>query len=239
MGCQIGSLTYNYAYLLKNGRKEADSLLCKLSWLVTAQPIIEGYIPVGTLISTPAVNACGLTNSEVGFAPYDLSLPTDFTITVFNYNGNPIIPPASETSITDMMDDIVAALSSASGVQWSYTQISDFEFLLCAPYTQNGDTVELNITVSQETILGAIRMNAELEGGVAPDTPEYQTAGMNCITETQYNSMVELDCWMKNGICCNDIPKPTPVVCESDSVSGESNIELREDNDLELREEAN
>lgn len=233
--CQIGSLTYTYAYYLQNGRQEANSLFCKLSWLVTAQPVIGSYIPVGTLISSTGQNACGLTNTEIRFAPTP-PLVT-FQILSLTYNGNPVVVGLNFSTLLLAMDDIIAALSSLTGVQWSYTQISEWEFLLCAPYTQNGDTVDIVIEVFSESSLGTIHMAVVLSGGVVPETPVYQTAADNCISVTQHDSMVETAGWIKNGVCCGDIAKPTPVVCESNS--GDSNIELREDNDFELRESAN
>lgn len=238
--CAIGSLTYDYAYLLKNGRKEADSLFCKLSWLIYAKPVIDSYIPVGTLISDPGQNACGATNTQIGFAPFP-PFYTAFQIDVLNYNGSPVTVGFSFTSILDAMDDVIAALTATTGVQWSYTQLPDvggFNFLLCAPYTQNGDTVEATIEVFVEGSIGFLRMSAEMSGGIAPATPEYQTAEMNCISVAQFDEMVEV--W--NGFTCDvkccDIQKPVTTTCESDNPT-DSNIELREDQNLEEREDGN
>lgn len=234
--CQIGSLTYKYAYYLQNGRKEADSLFCKLSWLVAAQPIIDSYIPVGTLISTPAVNACGVTNTIVGFAP--IPPIVEFHSTVFNYNGNPLTTVNAATLLL-FMDTVVAELTTASGVQWSYTQLSDFEFRLCAPYTQNGDTVDLTIEAFSEASVGNITMTVTLSGGVAPATPEYATDATNCnITSLQHDNMVATANWIVKGVKCCDIPRPVKEIC-SDENPSDANKELREDLNDELRESAN
>ena len=238
MSCQIGSLTYQYAYLLSNGRECADSLFCKLSWLIEAQEIIDSYIPVGTLISEPEVPACGLTNSIDAFI-LNPALPTTFAVVNFDYNGNPLVVAGTFTTVPLTMNAVIAALTTASGVQWSYTQISTYEFLVCAPYTQNGDTLFIEISVTQESLIGLLTMNVTLAGGVAPETPEYQTAAMNCISVTQYDNMVETSTWITKGVKCCDIPKP--VKCEPETINTfPENIELREgDNSIEEREGGN
>lgn len=236
--CAIGSLTYDYAYLLKNGRKSAGNLFCKLSWLIYAKPVIDSYIPVGTLISDEGEPACGRTNTVVGFAPAPSVLIVNYQLITFEYNGNPIaIVVPDYGTIQALMDSVVASLTTASGTQWSWTQISEFEFLLCTDYTQNGDTVDIVIEAFFETSLGFITMNVTLFGGIAPETPEYQTAAMNCITAAQYEQMIETWNGFTCSVKCCDIPKPSVVICVSDS-DGE-NIELREDNNLEIREEGN
>jgi len=235
-GCQYGSLTYKYATLLKNGRECADTLFCKLSWLQYAQPVIDDYIPVGTLISEPEVRACGLTNTIVGFAPPPTILY--YEVVDFEYNGVPQVTGENATTITELMDAIISALTTLSGVQWSYTQTDTYEFLLCAPYTQNGDTVTLQIGAYYETLLGNLFMDVLLSGGVAPETPEYQTAAMNCISVTQYDAMTETSLWIKKGVKCCDIAKPTVEECVSEN-DGNGNIELREDNNIEEREGGN
>lgn len=235
--CQIGSLTYKYAYYLQNGRKEADSLFCKLSWLVAAQPVIDSYIIVGTPISTPAVSACGATNTEIGFAPTPPLV--SFQVTAFTYNGNPLIFPDPESTLVLLMDSIVAELTSVSGVQWNYQQISEWEFILCAPYSRNGDTVTITIQVFSEASLGFLNMAVTLAGGVAPESPaRYATDATNCdITSLQHDNMVATANWITKNIKCCDIPRPVEKICISDG--GNANIELRESLDLEEREDGN
>lgn len=162
--CAFGTLTYKYAYLLKNGRECADTLFCKLAWLQYAQPVIDAYIPVGELISEPEVRACGLTNTIVGFAPDPIIL--SYEVIDFTYNGNPLVTGETATTITELMDAIILELTTQSGVQWSYTQIDTYEFLLCAPYTQNGDTVTILIGAYYETLIGLLFMYVVLAGGV-------------------------------------------------------------------------
>jgi len=239
-GCQIGVLTYEYAYLLKNGRECADNLFCKLSWLVASQPTFNAYIPVGTLISDPGQNACGNTNSVLLFAPIDPNLPTDFDAITFTYNGNPIILGEIYTSFSDLEDAVVDALTQASGVQWSYTPTSQWGALFCAPYTQNGDTVNLVVTVTQEFLLGNIEMNVTMSGGIAPEIPaKYQTESDNCITTTQYDQMVETSTWMTKNVKCCDKVHPIPAVDDCEDLSGDSNVELRETGNIEEREGGN
>lgn len=234
--CQIGSLTYTYAFFLQNGRKEADSLFCKLSWLIAAQPTIDSYITVGTKISDPGQNACGLTNTNINFAPVPPLV--SFQVTAFTYNGNPLIFPDPQPTLILLMNSIVAALTAASGVQWSYSQISEWEFELCAPYTRNGDTVTITIQVFSEASLGFLNMAVTLSGGIAPETPvRYATDATNCnITASQHEQMVETANWITRGVKCCDIKKPEKCVPEI-IVTMPLNLELREGNpSIEERE---
>lgn len=211
--------------LLDKQHKGHDTLCCyqELAWMVRAIKIMESHIPAGTLMSAAAVNACGLTNTEVGFAPSPDEIIVSIQTIVFNYNGVPLIPPAAVGSIEEAMDEIIAALSAASGVTWSYTQLSQFEFYLCAPYTQNGDTVELTFEAFFETSLGFIRMDVTLAGGVAPATPVIRTEADNCLTEQEIAKLSGRFCKIK-------VKSPRPELTQS------IDAELRQtDLDIEFR----
>ncbi len=155
--------------------------------------VLGCHIPAGTQTSTATVNAFGYTNTIVGFAPVDTDIIYVLTVDSLVYNGVPIViagtftQPSLQEALIAVMDAIVSALTVASGVTWSYEQISTYDFYLTASYLQNGDTVTATINVGGETFsYGLLFFDVVMGGGVAPELPvTYRTEEDNCFTEQE------------------------------------------------------
>ncbi len=154
---------------------------------------LKDFIPVGTLLSDAGSDACGLSNTVVGFAPTDPDWALQITIPNLFYNGNPVVVAGTYSNLLLAMNAVMAALGTASGFQWHYHQISDYQFYICSEYARNGDTlfIEFSYSIVYETVepLGLLTMNVTLAGGVAPATPVYQLDDQ-CITQLQAQSFL-------------------------------------------------
>ena len=185
---------------------EANDILCKLGWLTRANPVIDCYIPAGTLISDPAVDACGVNTYVQGFDPIDPNLPVFVTV-YLELNGTPVTVSGTFTASTLIeavnlaIYQIVIALNTATSTSWLTTFINGFAYLWCTDYTRNGDTLFIDFIVTQEFQLGILHMDAVLAGGSPPETPEYQTEEMNCLTADEIEDMKIYRNEICNGVC--------------------------------------